>query len=149
MAETTPGAKDVFSVRRFFRPDSPEGALGLIAGVIVLITPTLAYVFSQAFLVLLAVGLVLNLLAISRMARARPDEQITRAGQAGYAMAVNGVLLIIGLFFVGILDDFALSSRDNKLDPSSIGFAFTTVHILLAVGLLLVDNLRHARRADI
>ena len=53
------------------------------------------------------------------------------------------------LFFVGILDDFVLSSRDNKLEPSSVGLAFTTVHILLAVGLLLVDNLRHARRADL
>ena len=47
MTETTRGARDVFSVRRFFRPDSPEGVLGLVAGGIVLITPTLAYVFSQ------------------------------------------------------------------------------------------------------
>lgn len=136
------------SFRSIFRPDSPGGTLALVVGAIVLITPTLAYVFSQAFLVLLPVALVVSLLAIPRLAQSQQDEQVTRAGQAGYAMAFNGVLLVIGMFFVGILDDFFLDD-DVDLAAHSVGLAFTVVHILLAVGLLLVDNFRHARRADI
>lgn len=137
-----------FSARRIFRPDAPGGALAIAVALIMLITPTLAYVFSQAFLVLLPIALILSLLAIPRLAQASHAEQVSRAGQAGYAMAFNGVLLIIGMFFVGILDDFVLDDEAH-LEAHSVGLAFTVVHILLAIGLLLVDNFRHERRADI
>ena len=135
------------SLRDAFRPDTWRGRLALVIAGLVLIAPSLSTFVSSGFLVLLAVALVLSLVGLTRDA-GEAGRRSTRLARAGYAMAANGVLLIIGLFLVGFLGDFVLSAREG-LVTASVGAGFTTVHILLGIGLLVVDDQRHTQREDI
>jgi hypothetical protein len=135
------------ALREAFRTDTARGKLAVVTAALVIVTPILATFVSRVFLVLLVVALVLSLVSVARAGSgsAGPSRPLARAG---YAMAVNGVLLIIALFLTGIIGDFFVAPREGVV-TSAIGAGFTTVHILLAIGLILVDDHRHARRADI
>jgi hypothetical protein len=133
-----PGLKDVF------RLDTRQGLLAIASAALVIVGAPLAYFTSNVFLLLLAGALVLSLLAMPRAGGDRPG----RLASAGYAMAFNGGLLIVALFLVGFIGDFISSPRQG-LRSEAVGLGFTTVHILLGIGLLLVDNYRHVSRQDI
>ena len=137
-------ARDRSNLREAFDPDTTRGKLAIVTALLVLIGPSLATFVSSVFLLLLGAALALSLLSVARA----QGEGSTVLARTGYAMAANGVLLIVGLFIVGILGDFFLSPREG-LVTASVGAGFTTVHILLGIGLLVVDNYRHVRRSDI
>lgn len=140
-------SEQTMALREAFRTDTARGKLAVLTAALVLITPILATFVSRAFLVLLALALVLSLVSVSRAGSVSsgPSRPLARAG---YAMAVNAVLLIIALFVTGIIGDFFVEHREGTV-PTAIGVGFTTVHILLAIGLILIDDHRHAKRADI
>jgi hypothetical protein len=131
-------------VREAFRGDTTRGRLAIATALLVLVSPSLATFISPWFLVLLAVALAFSFFGL---VGSGTTGRSTRLARAGYAMAVNGVLLIIALFVDGFLGDFVISSQ-RGLMSTSVGAGFTTVHILLGVGLLVVDDHRHARRSD-
>jgi hypothetical protein len=138
---------NVLSLRDAFRVDTTRGKLAIATAVLVLITPSLATFVSPVFLVLLVVALALSLTAVFGVG-GDVGQPSTRLARAGYAMALNGVLLIIALFIAGFLGDFVIEAREGT-HAASVGFGFTTVHILLGLGLLIVDDYRHASRSDI
>jgi hypothetical protein len=134
------------SIRDTFNWGTSRGKLAILTAVLVLITPTIATYVSPWFLVLLVVALVLSLAGLARASGGGPTS--TPLARVGYAMAVNGVLLIVALFIDGILGDFIIDRREGGIS-ASVGVGFTTVHILLGIGLLIVDDHRHAQRPDI
>ena|SRR5687767_10201074 len=134
-------------LREAFRMDTWRGRLAVVSAVLILITPTLATYVSTAFLVLLVVAVVLSLASVSQSG-GKPGTASTPLARAGYAMAVNGVLLIVALFIDGFLSDFIVDAPSETV-TTRVGIGFTTVHILLGIGLLIVDDQRHARRSDI
>jgi hypothetical protein len=135
------------TLRDAFRLDTWRGKLAVAAAALILVGPSLATFVSPVFLVLLVIALALSLLGAARSG-APSSGASTPLARAGYAMAVNGVLLIVALFVDGFLGDFVVRPREGAL-TASVGVGFTTVHILLGIGLLIVDDQRHARRPDI
>ena len=139
-----PANRDIPTLREVFRVDTRQGLIAVISAVLVIVGAPLAYFVSNVFLLLLAAALLLSLLAMPRAG----GDRTGRLAAGGYAMAFNGALLIVALFIVGFIGDFISSPRQG-LRSEAVGLGFTTVHILLGIGLLLVDNYRHAKRQDI
>jgi hypothetical protein len=65
-------------------------------------------------------------------------------GATGLVLTFNGIALMVGLFLAGFVYDFFVSG-DNPHETQAVAFGFTTVHVMLGIGLLLYDNYRHAR----
>lgn len=102
-----------------------------IAGLFVLIT-MLTFLVGRSFAALLLLPVLLSLVGI------RPrNNEAGRIAATGEVMVFNGVVLIMALLLVGFIRDFLLG-HPTVVDDA-VGFAFTTVHVMLGVGLFLVD----------
>jgi hypothetical protein len=129
------------SLRGAFRIDTPAGRMALAGAALFVITPSLAFFGSNAWLVLFVPGVALSAMGLRGMGTTRAS---SRLAQTGFVIAFNGVLLIVALFVLGFIEDFLLSS-ERGLRSEVVGLSFTIVHVMLGVGLLLVDHYRHLR----
>ncbi|MGH2812642.1 MAG: hypothetical protein ACRDI1_08030 [Actinomycetota bacterium] len=113
----------------------------LLAAALFVAGTILAFLTSAAFLLLFIPAMGLSFLSLRGYQAHRPGSA-RRLVQTGAALVFNGMVLILALFIVGFVHDF-LGARTTTVEESVV-LAFTTVHIMLGVGLLLLD-LRHGR----
>jgi len=130
-------------LRETFDLGTARGRAAVAAAGIFVVTPFLAFAVSRLFLLFFIPALALLLVGI-RGVRAEDRSWAARMGRTGLVLAVNGALLMLALFTLGFVRDFVSSDR-QELRAEVVGVAFTIVHVLLGVGLLLVDNYRHTR----
>ncbi len=125
-----------------FRLDDRRGRSAILGGILFLVTPTLAVFLSPWLLVLVIPAALLSTVGLA--AGARGSSSVGRLGATGLVMTFNGVALMVGLFLAGFIYDFFLAG-ENPHETEAVAFGYTTVHIMLGIGLLLYDNYRHAR----
>ena len=131
-------------VREVYRLDSTRGKAAVLSALLFLATPSLAFYVSNIFLLLFVPALLLSLAGLSGNLGGGGGGRSRRIAATGYLMVLNGTLVIVALFLFGFINDFVLS-EDEATRTQTIGIGLTTVHIMLGVGLLLVDHYRHAR----
>jgi hypothetical protein len=130
-------------LRQSFRLDNPRGQAAAVGALIFLLTPILSVFVSTWFLWLVVPGVLLSVAGL-RAWHTTQTGTGGRLGATGMIMTANGIALMVALFVVGFISDF-LVSGDNPHETDSVVFGYTTVHIMLGVGLMLVDNYRHLR----
>lgn len=128
--------------RQSFRTNEPRGQAAIAAAILFLVTPTLAVFISPWVLVLVIPAALLS--AVGLRSAAGGSGSAGRLGATGLVVTFNGIALILGLFIAGFIYDFFVSG-ENPHETQAVAFGFTTVHVMLGVGLLLYDNYRHAR----
>jgi hypothetical protein len=132
-------------LREVYRLDSTRGKAALLSAILFLVTPSLAFYGSNFFLLLFVPALLLSLVGLSGNVGGSGGGRTRRLAATGYLMVLNGTLVIVALFLFGFINDFLLNNEDEATRTQTIGIGFTTVHIMLGLGLLLVDHYRHAR----
>ena len=130
------------SIRGTFRPDTTRGRAAVASGLLFLAGPILGVFVSRWFFLLLIPAVLLSVVGLASD-RARSGTA-GRLGATGLVMTFNGVALMIALFVVGFISDFLVSGQDEH-ETSSVALGYTTVHVMLGIGLMLYDNYRHAR----
>lgn len=103
----------------------------LIAALFVGVT-ALTFLVSRGFAVLFLIPVALSLASVGG-SRGRVD----RLKATGEVMVFNGIVLMVALLIVGFIRDFLLVSPE-VLD-TAVGFAYTTVHVMLGLGLFFHD----------
>jgi hypothetical protein len=120
------------------------GLAAVIAAALFIVTPSLALFSSDLFLLLFIPAVLLSAVRIRNVDPSKRSAMGPLA-RTGFLMVFNGAILILGLFVLGFISDFLIEG-ERELKSEVVGFSFTTVHVMLGIGLLLVDNYRHASR---
>jgi hypothetical protein len=117
---------------------------GALLAAILFVTGTiLAFLTSEIYLILFVPAMALSLISLGGYHTSGPGST-RRLFQTGAALVFNGVVLMLALFIVGFVHDF-LGARTTTVEESVV-LAFTTVHIMLGAGLLLLDLRRGVSR---
>ena len=127
-------------MRSAFRLDTTRGKTAALGALLFVITPSLAFFLSVWSLLLLIPAAALSFVGL-RDAHGTEGAQ-SPLGRSGFVLVVNGTLLVIALFAAGLIEDFILR-EEPALNYQAMALGLTTVHVLLGVGLLLVDQYRH------
>jgi hypothetical protein len=123
-----------------FSLETWRGWLAVGSLVVFLFTPTLTYFVSLWFIFLLPVAWAMSITSHFAGHMANPGLTRTqRLVRAGQAVALNGVTLIVAMFFVGFLADFITNSEAHA---ELVGAGFSSVHVLFGTGLVL-QEMRH------
>jgi hypothetical protein len=132
-----------FSLKNTFRLDTWRGRAGALSALLFVITPSLAFFVSVGYLLLLVPAAALSFVGLRDVHDL--GEAQSPIARSGFVMVVNGTLLVAALFAAGFIEDFVLT-EEPELNSRTMALGLTTVHVLLGLGLLLVDQYRHARR---
>src|SRR5687767_9996351 len=127
------------SIRDNFKLDNPRGQAAVASALLFLVAPSLAVFVSTWYLLLLVPAALLSAVGFGG------GSSTSRWRSTGVVMTFNGVTLMVALFVVGFITDFILNGRGPH-ETEAVAFGFTTVHIMLGVGLMLVDHYRHVRQ---
>jgi hypothetical protein len=133
----TLGWKDL--LRSTFDPSTSKGRFGVASAILFVITPQLSAFVSNLFLLLLVPAILMSAIGLRNLHGDRWSRGISRTG---LLMTFNGALLIVSLFVLGFVSDFLLVDEES-LRLHFVGVGFTTVHLMLGLGLLLMDDSRH------
>jgi hypothetical protein len=127
--------------RKNFSTDNPRGQAAIASAVLFLVAPSLALFVSTWFLLLVIPAAILSVVGLGSLSG---SQSASRLAATGTVMAFNGATLMIALFLAGFISDFVVGGRSPH-QTEAVAFGYTTVHIMLGAGLLLVDNYRHSR----
>lgn len=128
------------SIRENFRLDNPRGQAAVASGVLFLIAPALALFVSTWLLLLVIPAAALSIVGLGGGSRSA-----SALRSVGVVMAFNGAALMLGLFLAGFIADFVVNERGSH-ETEAVAFGYTTVHIMLGVGLMMVDHYRHMKQ---
>lgn len=128
------------SLRENFQLDDRKGRAAILSAILFLVTPTLAVFLTAWLLVLVIPAALLSVIGLAGWAQG--SGSAGRLGATGLVMTFNGIALMVGLFLAGFIYDFFVTGK-NPHETEAVAFGYTTVHIMLGVGLLLYDNYRH------
>lgn len=102
-----------------------------IAGLFVVLT-ALTFLASPVFAFLLVIPVVLSMNGLRGSSGSSGRLRTT-----GEIMIFNGVVLMLSLLIVGFIRDFLLAEPAGS--DQAVAFAYTTVHVMLGLGLFLFD----------
>ena len=125
-------------------PNPGVGSAAVAATILFIVTPSLALFSSDLFLLLFIPAVLLSAVRMRNVDVSRRSAMGPLA-RTGFLMVFNGAVLILAMFILGFISDFFISG-EREIKSEMVGLSFTTVHVMLGIGLLLVDNYRHASR---
>ncbi len=125
-------------------PNTGVGLAAVAGAILFVVTPSLALFSSDLFLLLFIPAVLLSAVRMRRSG-ARGRGAMGAIARTGFLMVFNGAVLIVAMFVLGFLTDFVIGG-EQEAKSEMVGFSFTTVHVMLGIGLLLVDNYRHMTR---
>jgi hypothetical protein len=122
-------------------PNPGLGTAAIAGAILFVVTPSLALFGSDLFLLLFIPAVLLSGVRM-RQSNVGGPKLMGAIARTGFLMVFNGAVLIVAMFVLGFLADFVIGG-EREVKSQMVGFSFTIVHIMLGVGLLLVDNYRH------
>ncbi len=141
---TSRGGSFTHALRTHFSLADRRGQAAVISAGLFIATPILAVFASKLFLLLLVPAVLLSVVGLPRLESLGRARSAPRIGATGLVMTFNGIALMVSLFVVGFTLDFLVSGRAEHTSIA-VAYGYTTVHIMLGVGLMLYDNYRHTQ----